>query len=154
MNEDSGPPHRLAPEAALHAKLSGMQPSSDVAAALIAVLSDGEYLLTDSQYNPTGNNGATSLYSLDLTKKTQRIFPLQMDGGPTSFHLSPSATKVVMTVQPRIAAGQSGVRATPTVGVWVLDLESGKQTKRFSFTDADVTGTKGPWMNLIGWLQD
>jgi len=154
MNEDSGPPHRLAPEAALHAKVSGMQASPDVPADLLGVLPDGGYLLVDSQYNPTGNAGSMYLYSLDLPRKTQKLFPLQVDGGPTSFHLSPSATKVVMTVQPRIAVGQSGARATPTVGVWVLDLESGKQIKLFSFADADVTGTKGPWMNLIGWIQD
>jgi hypothetical protein len=39
-----------------------------------------------------------------------------------------------------------------TADVWVLDLESGKQAKVLSFTDTDATGTKGPWMNLIGWL--
>jgi hypothetical protein len=154
MNEDAGAAERLAPEAVLHLKVSGKHPSPDVAADLIGVLPDGEYLLTDSQYNPTGNNGAMYLYSLDLAKKTQRIFPWQLDGSPTSFHLSPSAGKLVLRDQPRIVGGQPRFTAVPTVDVWVLELESGKQTKLFSFTDTDVSGTKGPWMNLIGWLQD
>jgi hypothetical protein len=89
MNEGAGAPQRLAPEAALHLKVSGMQPSPEVAASLIGVLPGGQYLLTDSQYNPTGNQGAIYLYSLDLAKKTQRIFPFPVVGGPAFFYLSP-----------------------------------------------------------------
>lgn len=153
MNEDSGA-QRLAPEPALHPKVSGMEPFPDVAAKLIGVLPGGEYLLTDSEYNPTGNQGATYLYSLDLAKKTRRIFPLSMDGAPAFFYLSPSGGKLVLTVQPRVAGGQAGLRALPTADLWVLDLGSGKQNKVLSFSGTDPTGTKGPWMNLIGWLQD
>jgi hypothetical protein len=154
MNADAGTPQRLAPEAALHAKVSGMRPSPDIPAHLIGILPDGGYLLTDSQYNPTGNNGAMYLYSLDLAKKTQRIIPLQVDGGPTSFHLSPANTRLVMTVDARISGPQSPVRTTGNVDVWVLDLESGKQTKLFSFTNTDPMGTRVPWINVIGWLRD
>ena len=154
MNEDAGAPQRLAPESALHPKVGGMEPSPDVAASLIGVLADGEYLLTDSQYNPNGNQGAMYVYSLDLVNKTQRIFPSPVHGGLTSFYLSPSAGKLVLMAQPRVAGGQAGLRAVPTADVWVLDLGSGKPTKVLSFSDTDPTGTKGPWISLIGWLQD
>jgi hypothetical protein len=154
MNEDAGAPQRLAPEATLHAKVAGLEPVPDVAANLIGVLPGGEYLLTDQQYNPTGNQVAMNLYCLDLAKKKQRMFSLPVDGGPAFFYLSPSAGKVVVTVQPRIAGGHAGLRAVPSADVWVLDLESGTRTKVLSFTDTDATGTKGPWMNLIGWLRD
>jgi Tol biopolymer transport system component len=154
MNEDAGAPQRLAPESTLHPKVGGMEPSPDVAANLIGVLADGEYLFTDSQYNPNGNQGAMYIYSLNLVKKTQRIFPSPVDGGPASFYLSPSADKLVLMVQPRVAGGHAGLRAVPTADVWVLDLGSGKQTKVLSFSDTDPTGSKGPWISLIGWLRD
>ena len=154
MNEDAGAPQRLAPESTLHPKVGGMEPSPDVAANLIGVLADGEYLFTDSQYNPNGNQGAMYIYSLNLVKKTQRIFPSPVDGGPASFYLSPSAGKLVLMVQPRVAGGHAGLRAVPTADVWVLDLGSGKQTKVLSFSDTDPTGSKGPWISLIGWLRD
>jgi hypothetical protein len=152
MDLEGGAPRRLASEATLHPKIPDMKPSPDVAADLIGVLPDGQYLLHDSEYSPTGDHGAMYLYSLDLAKGAQRIFPLHVEGGPTSFHLSPSANKVVLTVQPRRGAGQSRVTSTPTLDVWVLNLESGVQMKLLSFTDTDVSGTKGPWLNLIGWL--
>jgi hypothetical protein len=154
MNEDAGAPHRLAPESALHPKVGGMEPSPDVAANLIGVLADGEYLFTDSQYNPNGNQGAMYIYSLDLVKGRHRIFPSPVDGGPASFYLSPSAGKLVLMVQPKVAGGHAGLRAVPTADVWVLDLGSSKQTKVLSFSDTDPTGSKGPWISLIGWLRD
>jgi len=36
----------------------------------------------------------------------------------------------------------------------VLDFESEKQTKLLSFTDTDISGTKGSWMSLLGWLEE
>jgi hypothetical protein len=154
MNEDAGAPVRLAPEGALHPKLPGLEPDPDAAAILIGVLPDGEYLFSDNQYNPTGSTTVpVHLYSLDLGTKTQKIFPLQLegDGGPAAFHLSPSGAKVVLTAYAGLVGGQ--LRYGPsTSDVWMLDLKSGKQGKLLSFTDTDTRGTQGPWMNLIGWL--
>lgn len=154
MNEDSSAAERLAPEAALHPKVPGMEPSPDTAAVLIGVLPDGEFLLSDVEYGPVPGHRGTYLYALDLAKKTQKIFPLQVNGDPGSFHLSPSGNKLALTANPSIVAGQPRLTAKPTVDVWVLDLESGKQIKLCSFAPTDVTGTKGPWINLVGWLED
>jgi hypothetical protein len=154
MNEDSGSPVRLAPEAGLHPKIPGMEPSPDSAAVLIAVLPDSEYLLSDNESSRTGNRRATCLYMLNLTKKTQKIFTLVPVGDPGSFYLSPSGSKVAFTVNPGIVGGQPKYSVSSTVDVWVLDMESGKQSKLFSFTTPNVASNKGPWMNLIGWLGD
>jgi len=153
MNEDSGAPVRLAPEAALHPKIPGMELSPDAAASLIGVLPDGEYLLSDNEYSRSGNHRATCLYTLDLTRKTQKIFPLKASGDPGAFYLSPSGSKVAFTVNPGIVGGQPKYSVSSTLEVWVLDLDSGKQSKLFSFTTPNVANNRGPWMNLIGWLE-
>lgn len=152
MNEDGDRAERLAPEAALHPKLEGLEPSDSMAAVLIGILPDGRYLLADQEYG-AGHPGMY-LYSLDLGKTTQKTFPLQADFNPSFVHLSSTGNRLTLTANPRIVGGQPRLRAAPTVDVWVLDLESEKQFKLFSFTGTDVTGTQGPWMNLIGWLQD
>lgn len=151
MNEDSGTAVRLAPEASLHPKIPGMEPSPDMAAVLIGELPDGEYLLSDVEHGPA--NRGTYLYALDLGKKTQKIFPLQVEGDPGSFHLSPFGHELALTANPSIVGGQPRLAARPTVDLWVLDLKSGRQIKLFSFNNTDVTGTKGLGMNLIGWLE-
>jgi hypothetical protein len=83
------------------------------------------------------------LYALDFAKKTQRIFPLRVAGAPTSFHLSPSTSMLVLTVQPRTVIGQPKVRAASTVDVWVLWLQSEKQIKLLSFSDTDTSTKAG-----------
>lgn len=109
---------------------------------------------TSISHMPAPGRRRTYLYAIDLAKKTQKIFPLQVDGDPGSFRLSPCGSGLILTANPRIVGGQPVLTATPTIDVWVLDLESEKQFKLFSFISSDAVGTKGPWINLIGWLQD
>jgi hypothetical protein len=151
MNEDGEPPQRFAPEAALHPKIAGLQPRDDEPAFLIGVLPNGQYLFCDLQDAPAPSHGGTYLYALDLTKNTQRIFPLQVDAAWRSFHLSPSGRQVFFVAwhlgqQPKPAAS-----SVPEV--WILDLESGKQSK-LSFTTPNATGSRQPSIGLIGWLAD
>lgn len=152
MNEDGDRAERLAPEAALHPKLDGLEPSDSMAAVLMGILPDGRYLLADQEHGP--EHPGVYLYTLDLAKRTQKTFPLQVDFDPSFVHLSPSGNRLTLAANPKIVGGQARFKAAPPVDVWVLDLESEKQFKLFSFTGTDVTGTQGPWMNLIGWLQD
>jgi hypothetical protein len=149
MNEDAGAPERLAPEVALHPKIPGMKPSPDAAADLIGVLPDGEYLLSDRQYSPTGNREGMYLYALDLAKKTQKIFPLHVG---TDFHLSPSCSQLVMETSQGNTTNPPRYSPASTVDVWVVALESGKQLKLFSFTTPNVNNPDSQRMNLIGWL--
>ena len=151
MNEDSGSVERLAPEAALHPKISGLQPLPDAAAVLIGRLADGSYFLSDTEYDATSSRQIVHFYALDLSKRTQKLFHFQRGDNP---HLAPSGDKVVLTISPENDQKQPTFKATSTVDIWVMELGSGRQAKLFSFSAPDVTNAKGPWMNLIGWLQE
>jgi hypothetical protein len=151
MNEDSGSVERLAPEAALHPKISGLQPLPDAAAVLIGRLADGSYFLSDTEYDATSSCQIVHFYALDLSKRTQKLFHFQRGDNP---HLAPSGDKVVLTISPENDQKQPTFKATSTVDIWVMELGSGRQAKLFSFSAPDVTNAKGPWMNLIGWLQE
>src|ERR1700732_4589232 len=72
LDENGANPKRLAPEAELHPKIAGMEPSKESPAFLIRTLPDGGLLLHDSQSGPAGSG--TYLYKLDLAKKLQKIF--------------------------------------------------------------------------------
>ena len=153
LDENAATAERLAPEAALHPKIAGQQPSNDSPAVLIGALPDGGYLFQDYESGPSCTGAC--LYELDLTRKTQKTFPLHVDGDPGSFHLSRSGNRLALTAALKKYEKQPEFTAKSTVEIWVLDLESGNKLKLFSFTIADVTrNVDGPWMNLIGWLDD
>jgi len=155
---------RLAPEASLHPKIPGMQPSYDSAAFLIGSLPDGGYLLWDYQSGPShdsdtclyepslANNGHACVYELDLARKTQRIFPLHVDGVPYNFRLSPARDRLVFTVTKEEYQRQPKFKATLALSIWVLDIESDKEWNVISFPPQDSTRPMGPRVNLIGWL--
>jgi hypothetical protein len=155
---------RLAPEASLHPKIPGMQPSIDSAAFFIGSLPDGGYLLQDYQSGPShdsdtclyepalANNGHACLYELDFARKTQRIFPLHVDGAPYNFYLSAARDRLVFTVTKVEYQKQPKFKATSTLSIWVLDIQSGKEWNVISFPPQDDTRPIGPWVNLIGWL--
>jgi len=163
MNE-TGSVERLAPEAALHPKIAGMQPSNDSPAVFIGSLPDGGYLLQDYQSGPTNESDAclyepslanrahACLYELDLVRKAQRIFPLAVDGVPGAFHLSRSGNQLVFTATKVEYQKQPKFKATSMVSVWVLDLQSDKEWKVISFPPNGNMRPVGPWFNLIGWL--
>lgn len=147
MRDDVTLPTRLAPEHELHFKAPGKEPDINIGATLIGVLPDGRYLLSDS---------VAPLYALDLAAKTQKIIPTDQIVGSilglgSSLQLSPSRRQLALTATQREYGKQPKFTATSIVGVWVLDLESGKQSKLLSFTTHDGDGM---WINLIGWLQD
>jgi hypothetical protein len=149
LAENSDTAERLAPEASLHPKIAGMQPSNDSAAVLIGTLPDGGYLFQDA--------GGAHLYELDLSKKTQRLFPLPSDGNvhlaiPADFHLSQSGNRLAFMATKQDYQKQPTFTATSTLSVWVLDLQSSKEWKVISFPPRNVTRAFGPWVNLIGWL--
>jgi hypothetical protein len=154
MNEDAGPAERLAPEATLHPKIAGLDPLPDAAAVLIGRLPDARYLLSDVEYSHTHPHQEKCLYALDVVQKTQKLFHLGVDFNPYFAYLSHSVKRLALTSTQQKVEQQPTYSVTSTTDVWVLELESGKQSKLFSFTTPDVTNTKGPWMNLIGWLQD
>ncbi len=152
LNEDAEIAQRLAPEAALHPKIAGMEPSNDSPAVLIGTLPDGGYLLQDHEGDSSGRGGAY-LYELDLTKKMQRIFPLHVDGSADSFHLSRSGDRLAWMDTQKEMKKQPMPAAVATLTVWVMELGSGKQMKLVSFPPYDEThNADGPWINLIGWL--
>jgi len=158
MSEDADTAGRLAPEAALHPKLAGLQPSNDMAAVLVGTLPDGQYLFRDIE-NARAGNSATYLYALDLTNRTQKIIPTNeivgsMWGPGSSSHLSPSGRQLALTAMQKKYKNQPTFSETSTEEVWMLDLESGKGSKLLSFAIPDTTHDfKGPWINLIGWLE-
>lgn len=152
LDENADTAGRLAPEAALHPKIAGQTPSNDSPAVFIGMLPDGGYLLQDYEGGPRGAGGAC-LYELDLARKTQKIFPLHVDGDPGSFHLSHSGDRLALTATQRKLEKQPTFTAISNLGVWVVDLGSNKQRKLLSFPPHDEPrGTDGPWSNLIGWL--
>jgi len=150
MNEDADTAERLAPEAALHPKGPGMQADANAGAALIGVLPNGQYLFSDHENASAAGHNQTRLYALDLAKKTQKIFPLQAEGDPGSFHLSLSGKMLASTFTQK---KQANLIAPSSVSVWTLELESDKPLKLLSFPAHDET-PDGSWMNLIGWLED
>jgi hypothetical protein len=152
LEENADSAQRLAPEAALHPKIAGMQPSNDSPAMLIGVLPDGGYLFQDYEADSHGAGGAC-LYDLDLARETQKIFPLHQDGDPGSFHLSGSGNRLVLMATQRNYQKQPTFSAIQNLSLWVIDLDSGKEWKLVALPPHDVVhGTDGPWVNLIGWL--
>ena len=161
---EAATPERLAPEASLHPKVPGIHPSNDSPAFFIGSLPDGGYLLQDYQSGPSGdsdtclyepslaNNAHACLYELDFAKKTQRIFPLHVDGIPGNFHLSPTRNRLIFTSVKEKYQKQPTFKAMSALSVWVLDFESNKEWNVISFLPHDNTRPIGPWVNLIGWL--
>ena len=155
---------RLAPEASLHPKVAGLQPSNDSPAVFIGTLPNGGYLLWDVQSGPRSdsdtcphepalaNNGHVCLYELDLAKKTQRMFPFHADAVPENFHLSAARDRLVFTSTKVEYQQQPKFKATSTLSIWVLDFESNKEWNVISFPPPDDTRHVGPRVNLIGWL--
>jgi WD40 repeat protein len=156
MKGDATVPTRLAPEPELHFRAPDMQAAPDLGASLIGVLPDGRYLLSDAETGPAHAGVVVDiLYALDLAKKTQQMFPLQVEGNPDSYHLSRSGNRLALESTLAKHEKLPTYTATSTVSLWVLELESGKQSKLISFAIADINRDfKGPWINLIGWLQD
>jgi len=155
MRDDATVPTRLAPEAELHFKAPGLEADTNAGASLIGVLPDGRYLLSDAQSGPAHPGAMVGiLYALDLAKKTQQMFPLQVEGSPGSYHLSQSGNRLALESTREKYEKQPNLTVTSTVTLWVVGLESGKQLKLVSFAIPDRSRDfKGPWINLIGWLE-
>jgi hypothetical protein len=146
IDEDTKTANQLAPEAALHPDdVTEKESSTEAPAVLIGVLPNGRYLACDRlTLAPDGTK--PRLYSLDLATRTQRMFPLNVDGQPGSFHLSRSGSKLVfMTTQKKYEKQQK----VAVEEVWVLDLASSKPSRLATFT---VTNDQPPLMNLVGWM--
>jgi hypothetical protein len=151
LAENADSAERLAPEAALHPKIAGEERSSESPAVFIGMLPDGGYLLQDCQ----GDASGACLYELDLAKKTQKIFPFHLDSDRGSFHLSHSGNWLALTATQKTFKKQPKFSTMAAISVWVLDLDSGRQSKLISFPPRDETReVDGPWINLIGWLHD
>jgi hypothetical protein len=150
LDENAATVERLAPEAELHPKIAGMQPSNDSPAFLIGTLPDGGLLLHDYQRGPAG--GGVYLYELDLARKTQKIFPLQAEGNADAFLLSRSGDRLVFAGMRKQSLKQLQIAAISSV--WLMELKSGQQRRLLSFPPHDETRGVGPWINLIGWLDD
>jgi len=161
---EAGTSERLVPEASLHPKIAGLQPSSDSPALFIASLPDGGYLLQDYQSGPRSdsdscvyepslaNNMHACLYELDPARKTQRIFPLHLDGVPDNFHLSPASDRLAFTTIKTEYQQKPRFRAISALSIRVVDLASAKEWNVISFLPHDDTRPAGPQINLIGWL--
>jgi len=157
MKDDDAVPARLATEAELHFETPGKEPDISEAAAFIGVLPDGRYLFSDCSGESQYGHARTELYGLDLAKKMQRIFPLQVGGYPYSFHLSRFGGRLALMARHEKDGESLHSSAAPTsvVDVWVLELESGRQSKPLSFAiPGNTHGFKGPWINLIGSLAE
>jgi hypothetical protein len=151
LGKDGATVERLAREAELHPKIAGMEPSSDSPAFLIGTLPDGGLLLRDYQRGPDG--GGVYLYELDLARKTQKIFPLRAEGDADAFHLSRSGDRLAFAGMQKEYVKQLQFAAISSV--WLMELKSGQQRRLLSFPPHDETrGVGGPWINLIGWLED
>jgi hypothetical protein len=146
IDEDTKTANQLAPEAALHPDdVTEKESSTEAPAVLIGVLPNGRYLACD-RLTVAPDGAKPRLYSLDLATRTQRIFPLNVDGQPGSFHLSRSRGKLVFMTTQRKYEKQQRVSVEE---VWVLDLASSKPFRLATFT---VTNDQPPLMNLVGWM--
>jgi hypothetical protein len=151
LGENGATVGRLAPEAELHPKIAGMEPSKESPAFLIGTLPDGGLLLHDYQSGPAG--GGVYLYELDLARKTQKIFPLQAEGNADDFHLSRSGERLVFAGTRKQSLKQFQIALISSV--WLMELKSGEQRRLLSFPSQDENrGIGGPVINLIGWLED
>jgi hypothetical protein len=151
LGENGANVERLAPEADLHPRIAGMQPSSDSPAFLIGTLPDGGLLLHDYQRGPA--RGSVYVYELDLVKKTQKIFPLQAESDADDFHLSRSGDRLAFAGMRKQSLKQFQIAAISSV--WLMELKSGQQRKLLSFRPHDETSeVSGRWISLIGWLED
>src|SRR5579872_4868613 len=127
--DENGTAERLAPEAELHPKIAGMQPSNDSPAFLIGTLPDGGLLLHDYQRGPA--SGGVYLYELDLARKTQRIFPLQAEGDTNAFHLSRSGDRLAFAGMQKESLKQlqnenlKQLQVAAISSVWLMELKSG-----------------------------
>jgi hypothetical protein len=150
LGENGATVGRLAPEAELHPKIAGMEPSEESPAFLIGTLPDGGLLLHDYQRGPAG--GGVYLYELDLAKKTQKIFPLQAEGNADAFYLSRSGDRLAFAGMRKQSLKQLQIAAISSL--WLMELKSGQQRRLLSFPPHDETRGVSPWINLIGWLED
>ena len=151
LDENTATAERLAPEADLHPKIAGVQPSKESPAFLIGTLPDGALLLHDYQRGPAGDG--VYLYELDLARKTERIFALQAEGNADAFHLSRSGDRLAFAGMQKKAVKQ--LRFAAISSLWLMELRSGQQRRLLSFPPLNETsGVGGPWVNLIGWLED
>jgi len=151
LDENGAAVERLAPEVELHPKIAGMQPSKESPAYLIGTLPDGGLLLHDYQRGPGG--GGVYLYELDLARKTQNIFPLQAEGNADAFHLSRSGDRLAFAGMRKQSMKQLQIAAISSV--WLMELKSGQQRRLLFFPpQLETHGVGGPWINLIGWLED
>ena len=102
-------------------------------------------------YEPSlANNAHACLYELDFTKKTQRIFPLHVDGVPGNFRLAPARDRLVFTSIKTEYQKQPTFKAISALSVWVLDLEPDKEWNVISFLPHHTTRPIGPQINLVG----
>jgi hypothetical protein len=159
LDENGATVERLAPEAELHPKIAGMEPSKESPAFLIGTLPDGSLLLHDYQRGPDGRG--VYLYELDLAKKTQKIFPLQTEGNADAFYLSRSGDRLAFAGTRKQSLKQlqnqflKQLQTAAISSVWLMELKSGGQRRLLSFPAKDETpGGVSPWINLIGWLED
>jgi hypothetical protein len=151
LDENGATVERLAPEVELHPKIAGMQASEESPAYLIGTLPDGGLLLHDYQRGPAG--GGVYLYELDLARKTQKIFPLQAEGKADAFHLSRSGDRLAFAGMRKQSMKQLQIAAISSV--WLMELKSGQQRRLLFFPpQLETHGVGGPWINLIGWLED
>jgi hypothetical protein len=158
LNENGATVGRLAPEAELHPKIAGMEPSKESPAFLIGTLPDGGLLLHDYQRGPAGDG--VYLYELDLAKKTQKIFPLQAEGNADAFYLSRSGDRLAFAGMREQSLKQlqnqflKQLQIAAISSLWLMELKSGQQRRLLSFPPHDETRGVSPWINLIGWLED
>jgi hypothetical protein len=157
LDENATTAERLAPEAALHPKIAGMEPSTESPAFLIGTLPDGRLLFEDYERGPSG--GGVCLYELDLASKTQEILPLHVEGDPAAFHLSASGERLAFAGAQKMPLGRPGSLLDFQVPImsslWVMELKSGQQRRLLSFPlHNDSRGVPRPssLVNLIGWL--
>jgi hypothetical protein len=150
LRDDHNVAMRLALEREMHPRIPGLQADPEQPAVVIGGLPDGRFIVRDIQQGPASAHPGTYLYTLDLARKTKKIFPMTVDGQTGSFRLSNSGRELALTVMQRENEGPTKSPAD-TVGLWIFDLESASQKKLHSFT---IKQDGPPWVSLIGWLDD
>ena len=110
---------------------------------MLAALPQDLYLFWEPESKPGARTSNTRLYLVSPATRQRRYYPIgpTVEATPFLFRVSDSGKSVAFL----------GLREAGLVPVWMLDLDSGKEQKLFSYVPQKLT--RDPCYGVIGWLR-
>ncbi|MBI4523694.1 MAG: hypothetical protein HY695_07775 [Deltaproteobacteria bacterium] len=143
MNEDGSDVKRIPTAVLSPAQKRGFRSDPDLPPVIVGTTLSGRYLMRAYQWRmPAERTASTLLYAVDPGKKSRRDYPVSATQGLYWFRVADSGRFIAYTEQASSAAPEQ---------VWVLDLDSGKQTRLFTVSTGML---KPPYLGLIGWISE